>query len=100
MSAELSGRMREASDLEDQGTESNAGFAVQRGLPGGQMRQSVTIHQRLILPDQLRVLAKLCGSEPHWLDWALEQLGVSQPASFLSPDEPTLRLPGAEGDDA
>ncbi|GAA3536854.1 hypothetical protein [Kribbella ginsengisoli] len=59
-----------------------SGFAVQRGLPGGVVRETVTVHRRLLLPDQLRIVASLTNAEQEWLDWALKRLG-SEPLAEL-----------------
>jgi hypothetical protein len=60
-----------------------SGFAVQRGLPGGVVRKTVTVHRRLLLPDQLRIIAPLTSAEQGWLDWALERLGARAPTELI-----------------
>jgi hypothetical protein len=76
----------------DQQAEDQAGLALQRALPIEHLRQTVIVNRGLILPGQTRVLARLCDSEPGWLDWALRHLGVRGGlASLLS--QPTQALP-------
>jgi len=60
-----------------------SGFAVQRDLPGGMVRETVTVHRRLLLPDQLRIIELLTDAEPSWLDWALDRLGVKSLAELI-----------------
>lgn len=54
----------------------HTGFAVQRDLPGGVLRETVTVHRRLLLPDHLRIVMSLANAEQDWLDWALNRLGA------------------------
>jgi hypothetical protein len=61
----------------DQQAENPVGAAVQRCLPFDHFRESLIIHRRLILPDQIRQIVRLCDAEAHWLDWALGRLGIS-----------------------
>lgn len=54
--------------------ESPYGLAIERPLPGDQVRQSVVVHRDLILPAQLSLIARVLDHEPEWLDWALQEL--------------------------
>jgi hypothetical protein len=56
----------------------DSGIAVRRGLPIQDLRETVIVNRRLILPYQTRLLAHLCHREPGWLDWALKRLGTPQ----------------------
>lgn len=69
---------------DEQTTASSDGFATQRLLPGGRVRQTVVVHQRLILPYQLRLLERMLDQEAKWLDWALEKLGAGRLADLLA----------------
>jgi hypothetical protein len=60
------------------------GLAIQRPLPGRQVRQSIIVHRKLILPDQLNLVTRLLDHEPDWLDWALKQLHVGPLAQCLA----------------
>lgn len=75
----------------DEDVVDRSGFAVQRGLSGGMVRETVTVHRRLVLPDQLRIIASLTNAEPRWLDWALDRLG-SRPLTQLI-RQPLVTLP-------
>jgi hypothetical protein len=79
----------------DRQVENPSGIALQRRLPVDHLRQSIIIHRRLILPDQIRQIVRLCDAESRWLDWALGQLGISGGYSSLltrSVDVPQPRL--------
>ena len=54
--------------------ERGAGLGLRRGLPLDRVRETIIIPRRLLLPDQTRLLARLCDTEPGWLDWALGRL--------------------------
>jgi hypothetical protein len=59
-----------------------AGLGLRRALPLDRVRETLIIHRRLVLHDQIQILARLCHTEPGWLDWALARLRV--PAGLAS----------------
>jgi hypothetical protein len=61
----------------DQQAQTPHGVAIQRELPIEHLRQTVIVSRHLILPGQVGLLARACDREPHWLDWALQRLGIS-----------------------
>lgn len=72
----------------DESVERPTGYGFLRGLPLDRVRETVIIPPRLILPDQTRILARLCHEEPGWLDWALVELGVKGGFRSLLADSP------------
>jgi len=61
----------------DEQAQTPDGVAIQRGLPIEHLRQTAIVSRHLILPGQISILARACDREPHWLDWALQRLGIS-----------------------
>ncbi len=74
----------------DESFELPTGYGFLRGLPLDRVRETLIIPRRLILPDQSRLLVRLCREEPHWLDWALAELGINGGVQAL------LATPAAE----
>jgi len=60
----------------DEQAQTPDGVAIQRGLPIEHLRQTVIVSRHLVLPGQISVLVRACEREPHWLDWALQRLGI------------------------
>ncbi len=52
------------------------GVGLLRGLPVDRERETILAHQRLLLPDQTRLVVRLASDEPSWLDLALHRLGI------------------------
>ncbi len=53
------------------------GVGLLRALPVDRERETILAHQRLLLPDQTRLVVRLASDEPSWLDLALQRLGIS-----------------------
>jgi hypothetical protein len=89
-----SGARLSTSPPQDEHAEALAGIAFRRGLPIEHVRQTIIINRGLILPGQIRTLARMCDREPQWLDWALRHMGLPGGlASLLSqpPQPPPAR---------
>lgn len=52
-----------------------AGFV--RRLPTGQLRESVLVHRKLVVPGQFEFVRRLCETEPTWLNDALVRLDTA-----------------------
>jgi hypothetical protein len=62
----------------DEQAEHLGGYAFQRGLPVDRVRRTFVTTRRLALPTPTNFLAKMCDQEGHWLDWALNRLGIAE----------------------
>ncbi|MGP8298182.1 hypothetical protein ACTPOK_09575 [Streptomyces inhibens] len=53
-----------------------AAQGFQRGLLLDRVRETIVIPQRILLPEQTNLIARMCDAEADALDWALGRLGV------------------------
>lgn len=56
--------------------ESRDAMGFRLGLPIDRQRETIIVPRRLVLPEQTRLLRRLCADEPKWPECALTKLGV------------------------